>query len=80
MNKTRSVLMFVASLLIAMCMCFLLHANINKSKLPDCKRLQHFSSHSVRSISRSEAKEVKRKVIKESFNLVTVYNPILNNL
>ena len=36
--------------------------------------------HSVRSISRSEARQVKRKVTKESFNLVTVYNPLLNNL
>ena len=37
-------------------------------------------SNSVRSLSRSEARQVKRKVTKESFNLVTVYNPILNNL
>ena len=36
--------------------------------------------HSVRSISRSEARQVKRKVIQESFNFVTVYNPLLNNL
>ena len=36
--------------------------------------------HSVRSISRSEARQVKHKVTKESFNLVTVYNPLLNNL
>ena len=37
-------------------------------------------SNSVRSLSRSEARQVKRKVTKESFKLVTVYNPILNNL
>ena len=36
--------------------------------------------HSVRSISRSKARQVKQKVTKESFNLVTVYNPLLNNL
>ena len=36
--------------------------------------------HSVRSISRSEARQVKRKVTKQNFNLVTVYNPLLNNL
>ena len=36
--------------------------------------------HSVRSISRSEFRQVSRKITKESFNLVTVYNPILNNL
>ena len=33
--------------------------------------------HSIRSISRSEARQVKRKVTKENFNLVTEYNPIL---
>ena len=36
--------------------------------------------NSVRSISRSEARQVKRKVTKESFNLVTVYDPLLNEL
>ena len=36
--------------------------------------------HSVRSISTSEARQVKRKITQESFNLVTVYNPLLNNL
>ena len=36
--------------------------------------------HSVRSISGSEARQVKHRVTKESFNLVTVYNPLLNNL
>ena len=36
--------------------------------------------HSVRSISRSDARQVKREVTQESFNLVTVYNPLLNNL
>ena len=36
--------------------------------------------HYVKSISRSEARQVKQKVTKESFNLVTVYNSILNNL
>ena len=36
--------------------------------------------HSVRSISSSEERQVKRKVTKESFTLVTVYNPLLNNL
>ena len=36
--------------------------------------------HSVRSVSRSEARQVKRKVTQESFNLVTVYNPLLNYL
>ena len=45
--------------------------------------------HSVRSISRSEARQVisrsearqvKRNVTKESLNFVTVYNPLLNNL
>ena len=36
--------------------------------------------HSVRSISRNEARQVKRKLTQESFNLVTVYNPLLNNL
>ena len=36
--------------------------------------------HSVRSISRSEARQVKRKVTKESFNLVMAYNPLLQNV
>ena len=36
--------------------------------------------HSVRSISRSKARQVKQKTTKESFNLVPVYNPLLNNL
>ena len=36
--------------------------------------------HSFRNISRSEARQIKRKVTKQSFNLVTVYNPRLNNL
>ena len=31
-------------------------------------------------VSRSEARQLKRKVTKESFNLVTVYNPLLNIL
>ena len=34
----------------------------------------------VRSISRSEAKQVKRNVTKKSFKLVKVYNPTLNDL
>ena len=36
--------------------------------------------HSVRSISTSEARQVKRKVTDKSFNLVTVYHPLVNNL
>ena len=36
--------------------------------------------HSVSNISRSEVRQVKRKVTKENFHLVTVYNVILNNL
>ena len=36
--------------------------------------------YSVRNISRNEARQVKRKVTKESFNLVTVCNSTLNNL
>ena len=39
---------------------------------------KHF--HSIGSISRSEARQVKRKVTKETFNVVTVYNHILSNL
>ena len=36
--------------------------------------------HSVRSISGSEARQIKRKKTKKSFNLVTVYNSLLYNL
>ena len=36
--------------------------------------------YSVRNISRNEARQVKRKITKESFNLVTVCNSTLNNL
>ena len=36
--------------------------------------------HFVRNISRSEAKQVKQKVTRQNFNLVTVYNRMLNNL
>ena len=36
--------------------------------------------HSVRSISRSAARQVKQKVTDKSFNLVTVYHPLVNNL
>ena len=36
--------------------------------------------HSVRNNTRNEARQVKQKVTKQNFNLVTVYNPILNIL
>ena len=36
--------------------------------------------HTVINISRSEARQVKQKVRRQNFNLVTVYNPMLNNL
>ena len=36
--------------------------------------------HFVRNISRSKAKQVKQKVTRQNFNLVTVYNCMLNNL
>ena len=36
--------------------------------------------HFVRNISRSEAKQVKQKVTRQNFNLITVYNRMLNNL
>ena len=51
------------------------------SKLPDRNfSLVKKQFHSVRSISRNEARQVKRKVTKESFGLVTVHNHLLNNL
>ena len=36
--------------------------------------------HAIKNISRREAREVKPKVIKSNFNLITVYNPAMKNL
>ena len=34
----------------------------------------------IKNISRREARQVKPKVIKSNFNLITVYNPVMKNL
>ena len=39
---------------------------------------RHF--HAIKNISRREARQVKPKVIKSNFNLITVYNPVMKNL
>ena len=36
--------------------------------------------HAIKNISRREAWQVKPKVIKSNFNLITVYNPVVKNL
>ena len=36
--------------------------------------------HAIKNISRREARQVKPKVIKSNFNLITVYNPVMKNL
>ena len=39
---------------------------------------RHF--HAIKNISRRKARQVKPKVIKYNFNLITVYNPVMKNL
>ena len=36
--------------------------------------------HAIKNISRREARQVRPKVIKSNFNLITVYNPVMKNL
>ena len=36
--------------------------------------------HAIKIISKREARQVKPKVIKSNFNLITVYNPVMKNL
>ena len=36
--------------------------------------------HPIKNISRREARQVKPKVVKSNFNLITVYNPVMKNL
>ena len=36
--------------------------------------------HAIKNISRHEARQVKPKLIKSNFNLITVYNPVMKNL
>ena len=36
--------------------------------------------HAIKNISRREARQVKQKLIKSNFNLITVYNPVMKNL
>ena len=43
-------------------------------------RLVRRQFHSVKNLSRNEARKVKTKSKKNTFNLVTVYNPNINNL
>ena len=54
------------------------------TKLLDCKRLQSYSSkkqfHSVKNLTRSDARQVKPKSHRLHVNLVTSYNPIIINL
>ena len=36
--------------------------------------------HAIKNISRREARQVKPKVFKSNFNLITVYNPVMKIL